>query len=146
MQKSLVFKILLFNVVVGTGILHHLNLNKSYSELSSVLHPDRHGIFLEPLGHNFFINAFRKATPQSRTIDEHPLLMKDIELSQKYFAKTKVNYFNLLTLMAVPFRNSKYFEPLYSFLHKLDNSTITILPFLKKYFWIAVLDMSNPKK
>lgn len=38
--------------------------------------------FSEPLGHNPIINWYRNRTPEMRTEDEHPLLIKDIEFAK----------------------------------------------------------------
>jgi len=61
-----------FDLVVGQAILHHLDLKRALSEISRVLKKDGQAIFIEPRGENFFINLFRKLTPQSRTPYEHP--------------------------------------------------------------------------
>lgn len=61
-----------FDLVCGTGILHHLDLNKALKELVRVLKPEGKAIFVEPLGHNPIINLYRKLTPSLRTKDEHP--------------------------------------------------------------------------
>ena len=133
-----------FNVVVGTGILHHLDLDRSYSEISRVLKTDGHAVFLEPLGHNPFINLYRFLTPKLRTEDEHPLLMKDIQLAKKYFNDVDVAYFNLLTFFAIPLRNTPLYKSIYRILQSLEGSLLKVIPFLKRYTWIVVIDMSNP--
>ena len=62
-----------FNLVCGSGVLHHLDLNRAYAEVARVLEPTGIGVFEEPLGHNPAINAYRRRTPEMRTVDEHPL-------------------------------------------------------------------------
>ena len=69
-----------FDVVYGTGILHHLNLEICLSEIFRVLRPGGKFLFIEPLGTNPLINLYRKLTPQSRSIDEHPLVEEDFNL------------------------------------------------------------------
>ena len=71
-----------FDVVYGTGILHHLNLEICLSEIFRVLRPGGKFLFIEPLGTNPLINLYRKLTPQSRSIDEHPLVDEDFNLEQ----------------------------------------------------------------
>ncbi len=134
-----------FDVVAGTGILHHLDLDRAGRELSRVLRSDGHAIFIEPLGHNLAINIFRKLTPAARTIDEHPLLMREIKKLKNYFAKVEKKHFHLLTLLAVPLQRLPFFNLILNLLHGLDSILMFLLPFLRRYSWIVVLDLSHPK-
>ena len=63
-----------FDLVAGQGILHHLDLERSLSELARITKSTGTCVFSEPLGHNPLINLFRKLTPKLRTPDEHPLV------------------------------------------------------------------------
>ena len=73
-----------FDLICGSGILHHLDLKASYREISRTLKSSGKAVFFEPLGHNPIINFYRKLTPKMRTEDEHPLLMKDIKLADSF--------------------------------------------------------------
>ena len=72
-----------FDIVYGTGILHHLNLEICLDEIQRILRPGGKFLFIEPLGTNPLINLYRKLTPNSRSVDEHPLIDKDFDLIQK---------------------------------------------------------------
>jgi ubiquinone/menaquinone biosynthesis C-methylase UbiE len=144
--ENLQFEESSFDVVVGAGILHHLNLKTSYAELSRVLRKDGHAVFIEPMGHNALINLYRKYTPSMRTEDEHPLLMEDIQLARQYFNNLEARFFNLFTLLAVPFRNMIGFDVLVNFLSVIDNIAFFVFPFMRKYAWMVVLHASDPKK
>jgi SAM-dependent methyltransferase len=135
-----------FDVVVGTGILHHLDSQASYSELSRILGKHGHAVFIEPLGHNALINLYRKYTPSMRTEDEHPLLMKDIQLARYYFDNVEASFFNLFTLLAVPFRNMVGFDLLVNMLNGIDEIVFFMFPFIKRYAWMVVLHLSKPNK
>lgn len=135
-----------FDVVVGTGILHHLNSTAAYAELSRVLTKDGHAIFIEPMGYNPLINLYRKYTPAIRTEDERPLLLEDIQLARRYFHGVNARFFNLFTLLAVPFRKTMGFDVLVGVFDLIDRRVFAILPFLKKYAWMVVLDLSRPNK
>ena len=93
-----------FDIVCGTGILHHLHLHKALRELTRVLNPTGKAIFIEPMGHNPITNLYRKFTPHLRAKDEHPLTVKDLSLMKEFFYKVNWKYFHLLSLLAVPFR------------------------------------------
>ncbi|NOR44516.1 MAG: methyltransferase domain-containing protein [Candidatus Delongbacteria bacterium] len=134
-----------FDIVVGKGIIHHLSLEKSYSELSRILKSNGHIVFIEPLGHNPFVNLYRMLTPKMRTKDEHPLKIKDIELLRKYFNNVEADYFSLFTLFAVPFRNLSIFNKICNFLRNIDQ-LIFKLPFIKRYAWTVITHAYNPRK
>lgn len=127
-----------FDLICGSGILHHLDLERAYSEISRVLKKSGEAIFYEPLGHNFLINLYRLLTPKLRTIDEHPLVLSDIELASNYFKNVKVQYFGLFSIF------SAFCPPLKNFLLKLDVFLFKKFPFLRKYSWIVVLTLSMP--
>ena len=143
--ETLAFGDAAFDVVCGTGILHHLDLDKSVSELARVLKPDGKAVFLEPLGHNPLINLYRRRTPNMRTEDEHPLLMSDLRLARKYFGAVETRYFHLHSLLAVPFRDGRLFSPLLSCLDAADR-LLFALPFMGRFAWTAVIAMSEPLK
>lgn len=141
--ESMEFEDETFDLIFGNSILHHLDVEKSYTEIVRVLKPGGRAVFYEPLGHNIFINLYRRATPEMRTEDEHPLKMHDIRLASKYFEKVEVSYFHLSTLLSVPFRNTLLFKPLHSLLAAVDNTIFTILPFMKKQAWFCIMDLKK---
>jgi len=143
--ESTEFKEDSFDIIVGTGIIHHLNLLESYRELSRILKTDGHAVFVEPLGHNPLINLYRALTPRLRTVDEHPLRQKDIRLLEKFFNDVEVEYFFLFTLLAVPFRRMVFFSRMCGVLGSIDNAIFQI-PFVRKYAWMVIIHASNPKK
>jgi len=100
-----------FDVVCGTGILHHLDLDNSFKEISRVLKPLGKAFFIEPMGHNPAINFYRKRTPHLRTHDEHPLKMRDVELLKRYFKTVKSEFFYFLLWGPCRFVTLLYLNP-----------------------------------
>lgn len=141
--EELDFKNEQFDIICGISILHHLDLNKAYSEIARTLKLSGKALFLEPLGHNPMINLFRRLTPDLRTEDEHPLRVEDIKLAKKYFSNIELNYFHIFTIFAIPFRNFFWFSNLLKMLARIDNIIFRIFPFLKKYSWIMVIVFSK---
>lgn len=133
-----------FDIVCGSGILHHLDMDTALKELTRVLKPQGHAVFFEPLGHNIFINLYRKLTPQMRSDDEHPLLMRDLKLLSKHFQQTDFYFYNLCTLAAVPFRSLPGFKILLGALGLVDRILLSLPP-LQKQAWIVVSKMQGPK-
>ena len=137
-----------FDIVTEYGALHHLNLRKAYSEMARILNPHGKCICTEAFGHNPIIHYYRGKTPHLRTEweIEHILRKKDIEMASNYFNKIYIlGFFHLATLPAVPFRNSRFFMMLLSFLEIVD-SVILKLPFLKWQAWHVVFVLSEPRK
>ncbi len=134
-----------FDLVTGRAILHHLDLRDSFEEIARTLKPTGKAIFVEPLGHNPIINYFRNRTPELRTEDEHPLLMKDLEMAKEYFGRVDVYYYHLAGLAAAPFAGKKIFDPILKALDAMDRTIFKVLPFARKHAWAVVLVFSEPK-
>ena len=109
-----------FDIVYGTGILHHLEFNKCLDEINRILKSGGNLIFIEPLGTNPLINLYRKLTPNSRSKDEHPLVNKDFEYIKNKFVDIKIKYYGFLTLIFSPFYKFPYDSKFFKFLTRLD--------------------------
>jgi len=133
-----------FDLVCGSAVIHHLDLSLAYPEIARVLRPGGSGIFVEPLGHNPLINAYRNRTPALRTVDEHPLLVSDLEHARKYFREVEMRFFHLSSLAAIPFRNRSRFPALLSALDQLDRGLFRVAPTLQKHAWMSVFRMADP--
>lgn len=134
-----------FDLVCGSGIIHHLELDKAYAEIVRVLKPGGTAVFLEPLGHNPLINLYRHLTPAMRSPDEHPLRVDDFKLAETYFGRVEVRYFNLFSLALVPLRKLPFFSHILSFGEAVDRALFTVLPFLRKHAWFGGIVLSDPR-
>lgn len=135
-----------FDVVCGRSIIHHLEVDKSFSEVSRVLKPSGKAIFLEPLGYNPFINLFRRMTPDLRTVDEHPLLKSDFNTAQKYFERAEIYYFDMSTLLSVPFLSTPISSFCIKILRFFDKLVFRFVPPARWLAWVAVFELSKPKR
>jgi hypothetical protein len=115
-------------------------------EISRILKHSGAAIFYEPLSYNPLINLFRFVTPSLRSRDEHPIVMSDFIVLEKYFNTVEVKYFHLFSLAAIPFSKSAIFIWMHKVLTKLDSLVENYMPYLLKYSWICVIILSNPKK
>lgn len=137
-----------FDIVHITGVLHHLDLKRAYSEIARVLKPDGQAICAEPLIHNLLIQFYRKKTLHLRTKweAEHILHKKDIELASHYFQNIKIlGFFHLFSIAAVPFRYLPIFPFILSILEIFDRILLK-LPILKWQAWQIVFALSMPQK
>ena len=97
-----------FDIIYGSGILHHLDLEKSTKELNRLLKINGSMIFMEPLGTNPLINLYRKLTPKSRTVDEHPFVPKDFDFIKSTLGTVTVKYYGFMSLVFFMFyQNTK---------------------------------------
>lgn len=124
-----------FDLVYGSGILHHLNLSRAFNEISRTLLPGGRAIFIEPMGHNPIINLYRNRTPEMRTVDEHPLLAQDLQLAKQYFRVVSTEFFHLFGLGAV-FIPTQFVRCV---LDKLDNIILDKRSPFRFQAWIVVL-------
>jgi SAM-dependent methyltransferase len=129
-----------FDLVFGSGIIHHLDIRRSCSEVLRVLKPGGRALFWEPLGINPLINMYRLLTPSARTADEHPLLPKDFEIMRAAAKDVKASYFGLTTLLAIPFRRSKAAGRLLRIFEAVDRA-IFAAPGLRFTAWYSLIEL-----
>jgi ubiquinone/menaquinone biosynthesis C-methylase UbiE len=143
--ESLEFPCNSVDLICGTGILHHLDLDKAMLSISQVLRPQGHAVFVEPLGHNLLINAYRNLTPEIRSEDEHPLLKKDLLSFKKSFNKVEIQYFYLTTLTASLLSDLPGLKVLVAILEFVDRQLFKI-PGLRWQAWQVLIKLSEPIK
>jgi len=132
-----------FNLIYGSGILHHLSIEKTICEIKRVLKKGGKAVFYEPLGHNLFINIFRFLTPRLRSKDEHPLLVEDLKLIENKFSNTRFHFFYLFSIISIPFIKFKLFNRLTNMIERLDVYLNKVFPFLQKYNWITIIEITK---
>lgn len=126
-----------FDLVFGSGIIHHLETEISAREVARVLRPGGRAVFWEPLGLNPLINMYRRLTPEARTPDEHPLVPKDFSIISKYL-ELEIRYYGLSTLAAVPLRNRKSGRVFLNLARRVDNKLVA-LPGVRNLAWFALM-------
>lgn len=132
-----------FDFVCGLGVIHHLDLDASLSEVARVMKPTAGALFIEPLGHNPVINLYRRRTPAQRTVDEHPLVMDDLPIVRAHFAQVDETYFHLLGLLALPMVGRRRFDQVLDGLDAVDR--VVFRTGLRRYAWMIALRLSGPR-
>lgn len=132
-----------FDLVIGKAVLHHTDLEKTSAQIYRVLRPGGAAYFLEPLGHNPFINFFRRLTPSRRTPTERPIRMKELEPFRRRFASVECRGFHLFTLasyfLLVVTGSKKLYDGSLSRLRRWETPTLERFPGLQKYCWTALM-------
>jgi len=131
--------------VIGTAVLHHLDVASAFAEMSRVLKPDGRAVFLEPLGHNPLINWYRNRTPEARTRHEHPLRWQDFRLAHRWFQEVKVETFHLVSILTSPISESRWGQPLHRIASAVDRRILVVNERLRWQAWIAVSEFRSPR-
>jgi len=143
--ENMTFESNSFDVVIGEGILHHLDLATSYREVARVLKPTGRAVFMEPLGHNLAINLFRKMTPRLRTADEHPLVRRDLTAAAAHFGKSEFCYFHLTSFASLIFLKTPLFFRTVNWLDKVDSLLFRAVPPIGTLAWYVIMVLSEPR-
>ncbi|HLG20638.1 MAG TPA: class I SAM-dependent methyltransferase [Bdellovibrionota bacterium] len=124
------------DVILCSGMLHHLDLKHAFPELERVLGSGGRILCIEALAYNPIIKLYRLLTPSMRTEWEknHILSMRDVRFAGQFFNFGEVRYWHLLSIMAVPFRNFMGFKPMLSLLGQLDDVVLRV-PGLRLLAW-----------
>ncbi len=129
------------DVVIGAGIIHHLDIAKALEELRRVLSVGGVAIFAEPLGHNPVLNWFRNRTPELRTPDEHPLLVRDLRQITRAFSSSRVTFFGLISpVLGLLSPTVKPDSWLTRVVWSLDRAACRI-PLLRRYAWYCYFEL-----
>jgi SAM-dependent methyltransferase len=134
------------DVVLCTGMLHHLDLNRAYPELFRILKPGGRLLAVEAFGHNPAIQLYRNLTPHLRTDWEkrHILKRRDIRHAQRFgFAYGEIRYWHLFALGAVPFRNTVLFPALRRTMDLFDRIALS-LPGIRLMAWQVTFELIRP--
>jgi len=88
-----------FDLVIGNGILHHLDYEIAFKSIHRVLRKGGRLVFREPLGDNPLLKIFRFFTPKARTIDEKPFSGKDLKkiIDLQIWDKQKTTFCGLIS-------------------------------------------------
>jgi len=134
-----------FDGVIGTAVLHHLDVVCAYSEMARVLRPGGRAVFIEPLGHNPLINAYRNRTPENRTEFEHPLRCEDFSLAGRYFDDVHVEMFHLFAILSSPVAKRWWGRPVHRALSWVDRRLLQLSQRFRWHAWIAVAELHGPR-
>lgn len=129
-----------FDLVFGSGIIHHLDTERSLKEIHRILKPGGTAVFKEPLGSNIGINVYRALTPAARTEDEHPLLPRDKQIADRIFGSVDWEFYGLATLATVPFKATALGQPAYRLAASLDE-VLARIPGVRWQLWYALISM-----
>lgn len=133
------------DLIVGTSIVHHLDVATTAGEMARALRADGRVLLLEPRVGSPLLRVFRRFTPGLRSADEHPLSPRDIATLRERFASSQVDDFALTSLVAAPLLRRGVGGALAAALGRLDRLVLRLVPALSRWAWIAVIELARPR-
>ena len=134
-----------FDLVVGSAILHHTELDVTLRHVARVLKPDGKAIFIEPMNQNFFLRIWRKITPERRSATERALTNPDLELIKNGFPSAKISYFGFFSIftegLLIFYPSNRLIGTFNKLLAKFDYHLFKLLPFMGKFGSVVVLEL-----
>lgn len=129
------------DVVICSGMLHHLDLSYAFPELRRILAPGGRILAVEALDYNPAIKLYRKLTPAMRTEWEaaHILSLKDLKFAKRFFDVADVRYWHILSIFG------PHMRPLFPFLHVIDN-VLTRVPGIQLMAWIFTFELFKQRQ
>ena len=126
------------DIILCSGMLHHINLNKGFPEMKRILKPGGKILAIEALDYNPLIKLYRKLTPNMRTEWEksHILSLSDINLAKKYFLLDKINFWHIFSYLGF---FSKKLLPVLNFIDKI----LTKVPYVQLMSWIFTFELKK---
>jgi SAM-dependent methyltransferase len=135
--ERLEFDPCVFDLVVGFGILHHVDLDTIGPAIRRVLVPNGRAVFREPLGENPILEFVREYVPypnKARSPNENPLTYTEIHKVGAFFLSTRVREFYLLSMM------SRYFDREQDWMWRVDEQLLRRFSFLRRFCRYVVVE------
>lgn len=130
-----------FDVILGFAILHHVDMNKVVPQLFRYLKPGGSIVFAEPLRGNPFLDAYRKLTPDFRTVDERPFTLAELDEHFRIFSKSSHREYYATALLPLFMTNISclgFMKSLVPAFLALDKKLFAAAPVTRNYAWYTV--------
>jgi len=128
------------DVVICSGMLHHLDLSYAFPELRRILSLGGKILAVEALDYNPAIKFYRYITPKMRTDWEkhHILSLNDIRFAKRFFQVKNIKYWHIVSILA------PYMMFALPILNWIDNF-LTRIPIVRLMAWIFTFELIKPK-
>jgi SAM-dependent methyltransferase len=135
-----------FDRILCSGMLHHLELDRAYTELRRILRPGGKILCVEALAHNPLIQAYRNRTPEMRTEWEtqHILRVEDALRATKWFRLGEMKFWHLCDLASVPVRKTPI-GPFVRRAGRLVDQVLLRIPGIRRMAWQFTFVLEHPE-
>jgi len=127
------------DVIICSGMLHHLDLSYAFPELRRILRPGGKILAIEALKYNPAIKLYRYLTPQMRTDWEkyHILSLNDMRFAKRFFQVKNIRYWHIVSILA------PYMMFALPILNWVDSFLVRI-PIVRLMAWIFTFELIKP--
>ena len=134
-----------FDTIICCGMLHHLDLEIAFTELSRILKPGGRILCVEALANNPLIQWYRNATPKMRTEWEtnHILNFSALKFSEQWFTLGEVRFWHLASIPAALIPSQPIRNTFVSVGDTLDSAILRI-PLLQRMAWQFTFELICP--
>ncbi len=134
-----------FDVVLCSGMLHHLDLKRAFPELHRVLAPGGRIMCMEALAYNPLIQLYRRLTPELRTEFEtkHILSLRDVKFAERWFRVESLAYHLMAAPLATLLPAGLLRRSGLAIGHAVD-AILTRVPLLQRWAWIFTFQLVKP--
>ena len=128
------------DVIICSGMLHHLDLSFALPELRRILKPGGKLLAVEALDYNPAIKLYRYLTPAMRTDWEkaHILSLADVKFASRFFDVGKTKYWHVVGYAAGKF-------PFLRFPLDIIDKILEKIPYVQRMSWIFTFELIKPK-
>ena len=145
--EKLCFQDNFFDIIVGSAILHHIDIEIALKEIKRVLKISGHAYFIEPMNENLILKIWRLITPWRRSPTEKALVWGDILLIKRIFPKSKFRFFLLLSIftsgLMLFFPKNYLLFRICNSLEHIEQIIINKFPKLGKYCAVTVMEIEK---
>jgi ubiquinone/menaquinone biosynthesis C-methylase UbiE len=127
------------DIIVCSGVLHHLDLSYAFPEFRRILTPGGRVIAYEALAYNPLIKLYRYLTPGMRTEWEkrHILSLADVRFAGRFFRIGEVRYWHMTSIL------TPYARPLLPVFNAVDG-VLTRIPLVRLMAWMFTFERVKP--
>ena len=124
------------DVVIASGVLHHLDLSHVFPELRRILTPGGKVFAFEALDYNPAIKLYRQLTPAMRAEWEkaHILSLADVKFARRFFDLGEVRFFHITSILGT------FLPKALPMLNAIDRG-LTRLPGLRLMSWMFTFEL-----
>lgn len=138
-----------FDAVVGSSILHHVDVAESLREVRRVMKPGARAVFIENQVTNPFLRWARRfltgrfGVARLGTIDEHPLVAADYRAIRAMFGSVTLHYpdfrfFGLISRNVLKYRRALWLAKVFA---TLDELIWRFVPPLRRYGYHVIIEL-----
>ena len=124
------------DVILCSGMLHHLDLSYAFPEMRRILAPGGKILAIEALDINPLIKLYRARTPKMRTSWEakHILSLSEVRFAQRFFTLNSIHYWHVVGYVAGKFPN--LLRPL-----EIVDEILERIPYIQRLSWIFTFEL-----